>query len=84
MDRANLWGMQTPQIFSFPVLHRAYEHLLAADLLVTDEASALEALGLPVALLDSGEYNLKITYPPDLRLAEFILAARKGNLSSAR
>lgn len=84
VDRANLWGMQTPQIFSFPVLHRAYEHLLAADLLVTDEASALEALGLPVALLDSGEYNLKITYPPDLRLAEFILAARKGNLSSAR
>ncbi len=78
VDRSNLWGMQTPQIFSFPVLHRAYETLIAADGLVTDEASALEQLGLPVALLDSGEYNLKITYPPDLRLAEFILAARAG------
>lgn len=77
VDRANLWGMQTPQIFSFPLLYRAYENLLANDLPVTDEASALEQLGLPVALLDSGEYNLKITYPPDLRLAEFILAARR-------
>ncbi len=77
VDRTHLWGMQTPQIFSFPLLHRAYENLLAADLPVTDEASALEQLGLPVALLNSGEYNLKITYPPDLRLAEFILAARQ-------
>ena len=79
VDRANLWGMQTPQIFSFQVLYQAYENLLAADLQVTDEASALEALGLPVALFNSGEYNLKITYPPDLRLAEFILAARELN-----
>ena len=77
VDRTNLWGMQTPQIFSFPLLYRAYENLLANDLPVTDEASALEQLGLPVALLDSGEYNPKITYPPDLRLAEFILAARQ-------
>jgi 2-C-methyl-D-erythritol 4-phosphate cytidylyltransferase len=84
VDRANLWGMQTPQIFSFPVLYRAYESLLAAGLLVTDEASALEELGLPVALLNSGEYNLKITYPPDLRLAEFILAARQQDAAPAR
>ena len=68
--------MQTPQIFSVPVLCQAYENLLSAGLLVTDEASALEALGLPVALHHSDDYNLKITYPPDLRLAELILAAR--------
>ena len=76
VDRANLWGMQTPQIFSFPVLRRAYEKLMAESLLVTDEASALEALGLPVALYNAGDDNLKITYPPDLRLAGLILAAR--------
>lgn len=76
VDRTDLWGMQTPQIFSFPVLRGAYEKLMAAGELVTDEASALETSGLPVALHHSSEYNLKITYPPDLRLAGLILAAR--------
>jgi 2-C-methyl-D-erythritol 4-phosphate cytidylyltransferase len=76
VDRANLWAMQTPQIFEFVALHRAYQTVIAGNLTVTDEASALEAAGHPVALLDSGGYNLKITYPRDLALADLMLRQR--------
>lgn len=76
IDRAGLWAMHTPQIFAAAALGRAYRAVLEAGSAVTDEASAMEAIGLPVALVDSGEYNVKITYPADLRLAETILRQR--------
>jgi 2-C-methyl-D-erythritol 4-phosphate cytidylyltransferase len=50
----------------------------SADLMrVTDEASAVEALGLRPKLVMGSDLNLKVTYPEDLRLAELILAARE-------
>jgi 2-C-methyl-D-erythritol 4-phosphate cytidylyltransferase len=45
---------------------------------VTDEASAVEALGLHPKLVAADATNLKVTYPLDLKLAEWILANRKG------
>ena len=84
VDRTGLWAMQTPQIFSVPLLRRAYEAVLAADVAVTDEASALEHLGEPVALVDHEEWNLKITYPRDLALAAQLLELRAaGNVGPA-
>ena len=76
VDRANLWAMQTPQTFRHDLLLSAYREVIDAGLLVTDETSALERLGQPVALLNSGDFNLKITYPPDLELARHLLALR--------
>lgn len=76
VDRTGLWAMQTPQIFSLPTLVRAYREVIAANLHVTDETSALERLGEPVSLLNSGDFNLKITYPQDLELARHLLALR--------
>lgn len=76
VDRTGLWGMQTPQIFSLPLLLRAYREIIDANLLVTDETSALERIGQPVSLFNSGDLNLKITYPPDLELARHLLALR--------
>lgn len=78
VDRAGMWAMHTPQIFAAAALVRAYRAVLEAGSVVTDEASALEAIGLPVALVDSIDYNLKITYPADLRLAGTILRHRSG------
>lgn len=78
VDRAGMWAMHTPQIFAAAALVRAYRAVLEAGSVVTDEASALEAIGLPVALVDSVEYNLKITYPADLQLAGTILRHRKA------
>jgi len=76
VDRTGLWGMQTPQIFQKALLVRAYETLLGAGGSVTDEVSAVEALGLPVALYHNPEWNLKITYPADVALAELMLAGQ--------
>lgn len=78
VDRTGLWGMQTPQIFQRLLLVRAYEAVLKAGGLVTDEVSAVEALGLPVVLHHNEDWNLKVTYPADVALAELMLAGRKA------
>ena len=76
VDRTNLWAMQTPQTFALAGLVRAYRAVMEAGETVTDETSALERVGQPVALLNSGDFNLKITYPQDLELARHLLAMR--------
>ncbi len=76
VDRTHLWGMQTPQIFRRADLVRAYESVLAAGGLVTDEVSALQATGARVALVPPDEANFKVTWPADITLAAQVLAAR--------
>ena len=71
--RDGLWQAQTPQMFRFGRLRRA----LASTKAVTDEASALEAAGFTPRLVRSDVTNLKVTYPADLLLAEWILEGRK-------
>ena len=77
VDRTNLWAMQTPQIFAADTLVQAYRAVMDAGESVTDETSALERVGQSVALLNSGDFNLKITYPQDLELARHLLAMRQ-------
>lgn len=71
VSRENLWGMETPQIFRLSLLRKAYEHVAEHSLVVTDEVSAVESLGVPTQLVQGG-VNLKITLPGDLELAELI------------
>lgn len=71
VSRDNLWGMETPQIFDLALLRRAYACVAAQHLVVTDEVSALEAIGVSTRLVQVGA-NLKITLPGDLELAELI------------
>lgn len=73
VSREKLWQAQTPQMFRHGVLSKA----LAVAPAVTDEASAIEALGLKPKLVAADATNLKVTYPLDLHLAEWILANRK-------
>lgn len=80
VDRSGLWAMQTPQIFSLPLLRKAYASVLASGETVTDEVSAVEKAGNPVALYHNTDWNLKITYPNDLELVELILAARQNEV----
>jgi 2-C-methyl-D-erythritol 4-phosphate cytidylyltransferase len=70
VDRAHLWAMQTPQVFRRDWLTAAYKHLLDRGGSVTDEVSAVQALGHSVQLIQGDTWNLKITYPRDLELAE--------------
>jgi 2-C-methyl-D-erythritol 4-phosphate cytidylyltransferase len=68
-DRAGLWQAQTPQMFRAGLLTQALQHPRS----FTDEASALEALGLHPKLVLSEPANFKVTYPQDLLLAELLL-----------
>ena len=72
-DRAPLWLAQTPQMFRAGLLVQA---LRAAKGLVTDEASALEQMGLRPRLITGSRENLKVTWPEDLAIAEAILERR--------
>jgi 2-C-methyl-D-erythritol 4-phosphate cytidylyltransferase len=76
VDREGLWAMQTPQIFSTPVILEAYEAIMGTGEVVTDEVSAVQRLGKNIALLRNDEWNFKITIPRDLGLAEHVLATR--------
>ncbi|HRD33258.1 MAG TPA: 2-C-methyl-D-erythritol 4-phosphate cytidylyltransferase [Rhodocyclaceae bacterium] len=72
--RDRLWQAQTPQMFRYVMLRRALEGCHQ----VTDEASAIEAAGLHPRLIEGDATNLKVTYPLDLHLAEWILKNREG------
>lgn len=73
IDRAAKWAAQTPQMFRLALLERA---LAAAGPEVTDESSAVEALGLAPLLVEGDRDNLKITWPQDFALAERLLENR--------
>lgn len=76
VSREGLWAMETPQVFDFALLRRAYGHILKSGDPVTDEVSAVQALGVDIHLVENAEPNPKITFPADIALAEAILAAR--------
>jgi 2-C-methyl-D-erythritol 4-phosphate cytidylyltransferase len=73
LDRQNLWLAQTPQIFRYGVLLRAMEEALAAGIPVTDEASAVEHLGLAPMVVEGHRDNIKVTRAHDLALAAWYL-----------
>jgi 2-C-methyl-D-erythritol 4-phosphate cytidylyltransferase len=73
VPREGLWQAQTPQMFRYGLLSEALEYAPA----VTDEASAVEALGLHPRLVAADATNFKVTYPLDLQMAELILQNRK-------
>jgi 2-C-methyl-D-erythritol 4-phosphate cytidylyltransferase len=76
VDRHQLFAMQTPQIFERKLLEDAYRAVFAKNLHITDEVSAVQHLGHAVALVPNDDFNFKITYERDLKLAELVLRAR--------
>jgi 2-C-methyl-D-erythritol 4-phosphate cytidylyltransferase len=77
-SRSNLWQAQTPQIFRGGLLRKAYENALNANFLGTDDASLVEALGQEVFITEGSRENFKITYPLDMKLAEWMLLKETG------
>ena len=75
-DRSSLYAMQTPQIFDADILKGALQKELEEGRDITDDAAAVEAIGLPVRLTTGSPENIKLTWPPDLMTAEGILAGR--------
>jgi 2-C-methyl-D-erythritol 4-phosphate cytidylyltransferase len=74
LDRARLWAMETPQVFSRALIVRAYARVQRAGIRITDDVQAVERLKAPVTLLDNPLPNPKLTTPADLAYAEFLLS----------
>jgi 2-C-methyl-D-erythritol 4-phosphate cytidylyltransferase len=77
LDRSDKWLAQTPQMFRIGPLMEALQH--AGDQ-VTDESSAMEAMGFHPLLVPGSAQNFKVTYPEDFALAEAVLIARLGGV----
>lgn len=76
LNREELYTVQTPQVFSYGLLDRAYKMYMNSDsslIQFTDEAAMIELLEKPVNLIIGSRKNIKITYPEDLEIASFIL-----------
>ena len=71
LDRSDKWLAQTPQMFRYALLARALREVTE----VTDEASAIEAIGYTPLLVEGHVCNLKVTRPADIALAELFMTA---------
>ena len=72
LPRETLFAIQTPQIFDADLLSGALKKAVDGNLPITDDCSAVEAIGMRVFLTDGEYFNIKITTPEDLILAEAI------------
>jgi 2-C-methyl-D-erythritol 4-phosphate cytidylyltransferase / 2-C-methyl-D-erythritol 2,4-cyclodiphosphate synthase len=80
VDREGLWRALTPQVFGFAQLKQALADVVRAGVAVTDEAQAMERLGLPAKLVRGSPFNIKVTRAEDLSMAEAILKARSSQM----
>ena len=77
VPREHKWLAQTPQMFRLQMLHDALASVAGSGFAgITDEASAMERLGLMPRLVEGSAQNFKVTYPADFALAEAIIRSR--------
>ena len=74
VSREHLWAAATPQMFRFGLLMKALKGCRDGGVSPTDEAAAIERLGLQAEVVEGHSDNLKITHGADLALAEAVLA----------
>jgi 2-C-methyl-D-erythritol 4-phosphate cytidylyltransferase/2-C-methyl-D-erythritol 2,4-cyclodiphosphate synthase len=79
VDRAGLWRALTPQGFGYAQLRKALEAAAGEGLAVTDEAQAMERLGIRAALVPGSPFNIKVTRAEDLETAAAILKMGEGS-----
>ena len=72
-DRSKLQAVQTPQVFDLDLLRGAMKYAEQKKLSVTDDCSVMEAMGMPVKIVEGDERNIKITNPLDLKIAHAFL-----------
>jgi 2-C-methyl-D-erythritol 4-phosphate cytidylyltransferase len=77
LQRVDKWLAQTPQMFRLGTLQDSLSRAAALAVDVTDEASAVEALGLKPLLVTGDAENFKLTWPADFDLAARLLETRR-------
>jgi 2-C-methyl-D-erythritol 4-phosphate cytidylyltransferase/2-C-methyl-D-erythritol 2,4-cyclodiphosphate synthase len=82
VDRTGLWRALTPQVFAYAQLRRALKDAARAGVQVTDEAQAMERVGVRAVLVPGSPFNIKVTRAEDLKQAAGIL--KMGESSQMR
>ncbi len=72
LDRSHLWLIQTPQVFTYSLIHQAH-HLVSVQEEVTDDAALVERLGQRVVIFPGSYTNIKITNQEDVLFVEALL-----------
>lgn len=80
IDRTNVWRAQTPQVFRYGLLRQALQTAVENDMLVTDEAGAIEFIGEQPLMVAGSSDNIKVTYPEDFQRAEQFFSGSAGSL----
>jgi 2-C-methyl-D-erythritol 4-phosphate cytidylyltransferase len=75
-DRSTLWQVQTPQVFPKEMILRAYDVAAAEGRGATDDAQLVESAGGVVFVVEGSRANVKVTYPRDVKLAEWALGVQ--------
>ena len=78
IERRNLWRASTPQMFRLVILKSALQALREQNITVTDEASAIEFVGLEPVMVEGHADNIKITVSTDLALAQLFMQQQRG------
>ncbi|CAL6389231.1 unnamed protein product [Bathycoccus prasinos] len=73
LDRSLLWEMQTPQVIEPNLLKEGFQYVKENGLEVTDDVSVVEHLGKRVQITEGSYYNIKVTTPEDMFIAERLL-----------
>ncbi|HJO92772.1 MAG TPA: 2-C-methyl-D-erythritol 4-phosphate cytidylyltransferase [Victivallales bacterium] len=73
VDRTNLWTIETPQVFILSELVSAYKEIISNNIMVTDDAGAMEIYGKDVYIVENAKPNTKITYTSDLTYLKYLL-----------
>ena len=77
-SREDLWQAQTPQLFQLGTLHKVLNQAIEDNVVITDEASAMEYAQKKVHLVEGSSDNIKLTTSADLLIIEFLLKATEG------
>lgn len=78
VDRSMIWQAQTPQMFRYNVLLQSLQSATNQQRVITDEASAVEAMGYTVNMVNGRQDNIKITHPNELHIAKAILVYQQS------
>ena len=72
-DRSLLWSVQTPQVFKYNLIMRAYDKAFKDGVYQTDDSALVERIAGKVKIVEGDDDNIKITVPMDLKWAEMKL-----------
>ena len=78
VKREKYWAIQTPQVFQYKIIKKAYDRAYKDGFYATDDAALVERIEGKIKIIAGSPFNIKITAPEDLKMAESFLNCRKS------